>query len=229
MPVILLPETENAYVTLDEIRALPNLGDENRFTDDELADAREWFETLFEDYTGMAFVPRAITARFVGACGAELMLPHWPVRSIVGARVYTSTTAYTAFTADELADILIDGVGSLRRYSLGYWPSDVEIDYVHGQAAPPADVKREALVAIQEKLMEDNSGRPADRTYGVATDGVFVRSILPGEDKPFGIASVDECANRYRAKCRVPALGGSGVTVITGPTPTPPDSYGGGY
>jgi hypothetical protein len=206
MPVILLPAADTGYVTLDEIRALPNLGDSNRFTDDDLVAAREWFETLFEDYTGMAFVPRTATERIDGHC-STLMLKHWPVRSVTAVRSYTTATVYTSFSAGELADLKIDPTGEIKRYSLGYWPADVEIDYTHGQAAPPADVKREALVAIQEKLMEDNSGRPVDRTYGTATDGVFVRSILPGKDKPFGIASVDAVANRYRAKYRLPGIG----------------------
>jgi hypothetical protein len=206
MPIIVLPETDNAYVTIAEIRALPNLGDAVKFTDDELAQAREWFETTFEDYTGMAFVPRTATERLDGHC-STLMLKHWPVRSVTAVRSYTTATVYTSFSAGELADLKIDRTGEIKRYSLGYWPADVEIDYTHGQAAPPADVKREALVAIQEKLMEDNSGRPVDRTYGTATDGVFVRSILPGKDKPFGIASVDACANRYRAKYRLPGIG----------------------
>jgi hypothetical protein len=205
MPVILLPETGNAYVTLDEIRALPNLGDDNRFTDDELAQAREWFETIFEDYTGMAFVPRTANERTGGGC-QSLRLNHWPVRSITAVRSFTTATASTVFTADELADLLIDPTGYVRRYSLGYWPADVEVDYVHGQAAPPADVKREAKVAIQEKLMEDNSGRPAGHVAGVASEGVFIRKLLPGEDAPFGIPSVDEVANRMRAKYRVPAI-----------------------
>lgn len=206
MPVILLPETDNAYVTIDEIRALPNLGDDNRFTDDELAEAREWFETIFEEYTGMAFVPRVATER-LQPCGSSLILKHWPVRSVTAVRSFTTATASTAFTTDELADLLIDPTGEIGRYSRGYWPADVEIDYVHGQAAPPADVKEAALTAIQEKLMERNSGRPVDRTYGVATDGVFVRSILPGKDKPYGIADVDSVANRYRAKYKLPGIG----------------------
>jgi hypothetical protein len=199
MPIIVLPETDNAYVTIAEIRALPNLGDALKFTDDELAQAREWFETTFEDYTGLAFVPRVATERVAGG-SRTIKLGHWPVRSITAVRSYTSAGAFASFTTAELEDLQLGTLGRVKRYSLGYWPADVEIDYTHGQAAPPADVKREALVAIQEKLMEDNSGRPVDRTYGVATDGVFVRSILPGPDKPFGIASVDAVANRYRAR-----------------------------
>ena len=205
MPVIQLPEADNAYVTIDEIRALPNLADTTRFTDDELAQARDWFETTFEDYVGMAFVPRTATERLSGRC-YTLMLRHWPVRSITAVRSYTTASAYTSFTTDELADLLLDPTGEVRRYGLGAWPVDVEVEYVHGQESPPADVRKAALVAIQEKLMEDNSGRPTDRTYGTATDGVFIRSILPGPDKPFGLASVDEVAGRYRAKYKLPAI-----------------------
>lgn len=205
MPVILLPETGNAYVTIDEIRALPNLGDDNRFTDDELAQAREWFETIFEDYTGMAFVPRLATERLDGRC-STLMLKHWPVRSVTAVRSFTTATASTAFTADELADLKVDPAGEIKRYSLGYWPTDVEVDYVHGQEAPPADVRREALTAIQEKLMEDNSGRPTGHVAGVASEGVFIRKMLPGKDAPYGIPSVDEVANRMRAKYKLPGM-----------------------
>lgn len=207
MPVILLPETGDAYVTLAEIRALPNLGDENRFTDDDLADAREWFETTFEEYVGMAFVPRTATERLSGRC-STIMLRRWPVRSVTAVRSFTTATASTVFTAEELADLLVDDSGGIRRYSLGLWPADVELDYIHGQAAPSASIKKEALVAIQEKLLEENSGRPTDRTYGTATDGVFVRSILPDDDKhPFGIASVDALAVRLRKKYHLPGIG----------------------
>lgn len=202
MPIILLPEADNAYVSLQALRALPNLA---TFTDDELAQAREWFETTFEDYTGMAFVPRTATERLTAGC-STLWLKHWPVRSIVAVRSYTSPTVYTAFTADELADLQSDDSGGIKRYSLGYWPADVEVEYIHGQEAPPADVRKAALIAIPERLMSDRSGREADRTYGVATDQGFVRNILAGKDRPFGIAAVDEVSNRYRAKYKLPAI-----------------------
>lgn len=204
MLLVVLPGTD-PYVTLNEIRALPNLGDTAKFTDFELTQAREWFETTFEGYVGMAFVPRTATERLSGG-RSTLMLKRWPVRSVQAVRSFTTATVSTAFTAAELADLLIDPTGEIRRYSSGTWPADVEVDYTHGQLAPPADVKRAALIAIQERLLEDHSGRPTDRTYGTATDGVFIRSILPGADKPFGLAGVDEVANRYRAKYWVPAV-----------------------
>lgn len=193
------------YVTLAQVRTLPNLADAAKFTDAEIESAMDWFETTFEDFTGMAFVPRTATERLTGG-RSTLMLKRWPVRSITAVRSFTTATSSTVFTAAELADLLVDSTGEIKRYSLGYWPTDVEVEYTHGQASPPADVRKAALVAIQEKLMEDNSGRPTDRTYGTATAGVFVRSILPGKDKPFGLASVDEVAVRYRAKYWVPAV-----------------------
>ena len=202
MPIV---SSATTYVTLAHVRTLPNLADSSVYTDADIAEAMDWFETTFEDYVGMAFVPRTATERLSGRC-STLMLKHWPVRSITAVRSYTTASVYTSFTADELADLLIDPTGSVRRYGLGYWPVDVEVEYVHGQESPPPDVRKAALVAIQEKLMEDNSGRPTDRTYGTATDGVFIRSILPGPDKPFGLASVDEVANRYRAKYKLPAI-----------------------
>ena len=202
MPIV---SSATTYVTPAQVRTLPNLADSSRFSDADIAEAMDWFETTFEDYVGMAFVPRTATERLAGRC-STLMLDHWPVRSITAVRSYTTASAYTSFTADELADLLIDPTGSVRRYSLGYWPGDVEVEYVHGQEAAPADVRKAALVAIQNRLTQDNSGREADQTYGVATQEGFIRNILPGKDRPFGSAQCDEVANRCRAKYKLPAI-----------------------
>lgn len=202
MPVILLPETENAYVTIAEIRALPNLGSVTKFTDDDLAQAREWFETKFEAHVGMAFVPRTATERLDGRC-STIMLKHWPVRSISAVRSYTSASAYTSFSADELTDIQRLDTGELRRYSFGYWPADVELDYVHGQEAPPADIRDVALVAIRQKLLADQTGDRGNRQLGVAAEGVFVRNT----SGPFFNDEVNDVANAYRAKYHLPGIG----------------------
>ena len=202
MPIV---SSATTYVTLAQVRTLPNLADSSRFSDAEIAEAMDWFETTFEDYVGMAFVPRTATERLTGRC-STLMLRHWPVRSITAVRSYTTASAYTSFTTDELADLLIDPTGEVRRYGLGAWPVDVEVEYVHGQESPPADVRAVALEVIQEHLMQDNSGRPMGHVAGVASDGVFIRKLLPGKDALFGIPSADEVANRYRAKYKLPAI-----------------------
>jgi hypothetical protein len=193
------------FVALAEIRALPDMNDTGKYPTADLIKARHWFETRFEAHTCMAFVPRAATERLNGRC-STLMLKHWPVREIIAVRSYTSPTVNVAFTVDELADLLVDSSGIVQRYSTGYWPVDVEVDYEHGQAAPPADVKDVALVAIREKLIEDVSGSRGNRQFSVATQDGIVRSSTPDADRPFGIPSVDAVANDYRSRYRVPAV-----------------------
>jgi hypothetical protein len=193
------------YVALAEIRALPGMADTGKYPTADLVKARQWFETRFEEHTGMAFVPRAATDRLSGRC-STLMLPHWPVRSIIAVRSYTSPTVNVAFTVDELADLLVDSGGMVQRYSTGWWPLDVEVDYEHGQQAPPADVKDAGLVAIREKLLEDVSGARGNRQFSVATQDGIVRSSTPGDDRPFGLPVVDSVANDYRSRYRVPAI-----------------------
>ncbi len=125
------------------------------------------------------------------------------MRSVAAVRSFTTATASTPFTEDELADLLLDDAGGIKRYGLGYWPADVEFDYVHGQPAPPADVKDVALVAIRQKVLEDHTGDRGNRQLGVATEGVFVRNT----QGPFFNDQVNDVANAYRARFRVPGMG----------------------
>jgi len=194
------------YVTFAELRGLANLGDTS-FTDEELAEAREWFETTFEDFVGMAFVPREATERLETSCRSTIMLRHWPVRSVIAVRSYSTATAYTSFTAAELEDLQVLGTGEIKRYALGPWPADVELDVVHGQAAPEADIRDAALTAIAQKLLDDRSGARANRQFSEATDQGVVRFSMPGDERPFGIPVVDEVANRYRSKYKLPGIG----------------------
>lgn len=222
MPIVDLPEVGGHYVTLAEIRALPNLGDETKFPADDLAGAREAFETTFEEYCGMAFVPRTSTYRRQELGRASLLphyrplaLPHYPVTAITAVRVYTTASEFEEITSDQLALILPSPTGVLVYAAGGFWPAAaagfwpwpvwmaIEVDYVHGQAAPPADVKRAAKVAIQQQLLEDYSGTPTNRTYGTVKEGTFVRALLAdGEKHPFGLAEVDAVAVRYRDRYR---------------------------
>ena len=194
-----------AYVSIEEVRTLKDMADEGKYPDVDIDAAIAWFETRFENHVGMAFVPRTATERLSGRC-STLMLRHWPVRSITAVRSYTTPTVNVAFTVDELADLLFDPTGTVQRYSYGYWPHDVEVDYVHGQAEPPADVRDAALVAVREKLLEDISGARGNRQFAVATQDGIVRSSTPGDDRPFGIPSVDVVAQAYRSRYRVPAM-----------------------
>lgn len=195
------------YVTVDEVRALPGMADDGKYPDTDVEAAIAWFETKFEGYVGVAFVRREATERLAGGC-TSIWLNHWPVRSVTAVRSFTSPTANTAFTVDEVADLLIDDTGAVRRYAAGYWPADVELDYTHWlTATAPADVKDAALVAVSEKLTEDaNRGARANRQFAVATQEGIVRSSMPGDGRPFGIPVVDQVANDYRNRYRAPAM-----------------------
>ena len=198
-----------AYVTLAEVRALVFLADVAKFPDAALTSAVAWFEEKFEGYVGVAFAPRAVTERLDGSGCSTLILGHYPIQSVTAVRVYSSATASTAFTGPELADLVIRDSGVINRYSGSAFPAgtdNIAVDYVHGFAATPADVKDACLVAVREKLLEDATGARENRQFAVATEAGVVRTSLPGPDRPFGLPSVDQVANSYRERYRVPAI-----------------------
>jgi hypothetical protein len=185
------------FVTLNAIRTSPNMPDISKFTTEKLIEARQWFETLAENYCGQAFVPRYKRIRYAGS-GHPTLLADMNVRTIRSVRDYTSGTVYTAYTSDELADIDVDPVGSLTRLS-NVWrfgTRNIEIVYEHGMDACPADMADAALDAIRRHLLENQTGRTV---LSVADDlGGVTRYSTPGENRPTGYAEVDRVLNSYR-------------------------------
>lgn len=200
-----MPTVDDAtgYVTIAQVRALPGMSNPALYDDAEIEEARQWFETTFEDYVGVAYVPRAATATVDGPPpGFGLVLPHMFVRSITSLSVYHGTTL-TPFTTAELADLDIAPTGFVYRRSLGSWVCgrrNYVVEYDHGRDSPPAHVVRAALTGIQERLRDNHRGTPADRQFSVQTEAGIVRNALPGPDRPFGIPEVDAVAERERAK-----------------------------
>lgn len=194
-----------SYVTLAELRALPNLDDPTKFSNADLAAAIGWFETLFEDYTGVAWVPRqAVDERHYVGSSDLIILDHPFPRAVTAVRSYSDATTSTAYTGAELADLRLDDSGILRRVSLGSFTSGyglVSVDYSHGYASPPADVIEAAKTAIRAHLLDDYQ---ANRQYAVSTEAGIIRTSQPGPDRPFGIPEVDVVANRRNHS--VPAI-----------------------
>lgn len=186
------------YVTVAELRALPNLADTARFSDAELTAATTWFETTFEGYTGVAWQPRAVTdERHYTRRTGLLILRHLRPRTITAVRSYTAAATSTAYTAGELADLAFDEGGVVRRLgAASSFTSDygmIAVDYTHGYDAPPADVVEAAKTAIRAHLIDDYQ---ANRQYAVLTEAGIVRTSTPGEGRPFGLPEVDAVANR---------------------------------
>lgn len=185
------------YVTVPEIRALTNMTDPGKFTDSAIAGAIDWFETTFEDYTGVSWVERTATdERHYLTSAGLILLDHALPRTVSAVRTYSTAAASTAFTADELADLRVDRTGALSRVSLGRFSSSygmVAVDYTHGHPSPPPDVVRAAKIAIQGELLKDKNGR---LPYSINDGGVLQTFTRPGPNRPFGNEDVDEVANR---------------------------------
>lgn len=220
-----------SYVSVAQLRALPNLADVNKFTDAELTAATLWFEAVFEDYTGVAWIPRTVIGERHHGTGDILFLDHLFPRSISAIRVYTDAATTVAYTAAEMADVRLEPSGIIRRRSgatFGYgavgadytysydglgWFSSVDglvaVDYTHGFDEPPADVVEAAKVAIRDHLIVDYQ---ANRQYAVSTEAGIVRTSTPDiasfsvrsgshAGRPFGIPEVDVVANRRNHRC----------------------------
>lgn len=192
------------YLTEADLRDRANMADAAKFTDAKFLAARNWFEGTFELATGVAWVPRYRRVRLSGDGSRTLLLPDLYPRRLLSVRAYTSATAYTSYTVDEIADIHAAEYGSLERLYLGTWArgaSNVVVTYEHGMDSPPSDVVEAAAVAIRDRLVSNVSG---NRTYAVQTQDGIIRNSVPGANRPFGIPEVDAvCSARDH---RVPAI-----------------------
>lgn len=191
------------YVTLTELRALPNLADTAKFTNAELAAACDWFETTFEDYTGVAWVPRTVVDERHHGTGGLLILDHLKPRAVTAVRTYSDATTTVAYTAAELADLRLEPSGIIRRNTLGTFTAAyglIAVDYTHGHDSPPADVVEAAKTAIRAHLIDDYQ---ANRQYAVSTQDGIIRTSTPdaAAGRPFGLPEVDTVANRRNHRC----------------------------
>lgn len=195
-----------AYLSLAQVRALPNLSDTAKFTDAALTAAVSWFEAVFEDYTGLAFETRTVNdeRHYVMSAGF-IELDHLYPRAVSAVRSYSSASVSVPYTAAELADLEVAPSGVLRRVGGSSFSSSygiVAVDYTHGKTAtPPADVVEAAKTAVRAHLIDDYQ---ANRQFAVSTEAGIIRTSQPGPDTPFGLQQVDEVANRRREK--VPGL-----------------------
>lgn len=170
MPVI--PESPaDAYFTIAEGRATDATF--AGMSDGEVADARNEIEDEIENSLcrGYAFVPRTAQVTLSGTGYTTLFLPHLYIRSVTAVRTWTYDPAdYVDLTEDELADIAVPSdTGVIRRSTLGYWPAgydNVTVTYTYGMDAPPARVKRAALILFRYRV--------ANATWRIASDTLAV-------------------------------------------------------
>lgn len=159
--------------------------------------ARRVVEDEAELILGFAGVPRFRPALADGAGTSCVELPDVEVRSIRDIRVTASDGTATAFTADELADLVIDGRYLYRRYgTFAAGRRNVAIGYEHGLDAPPDDLVEAALVRFRDVALRAKSP-VSDRAVSHRTaDGDLIKLAASGR-RSTGIPAVDAVYARH--------------------------------
>jgi hypothetical protein len=204
MPVIPV----DGYFTIAEGRAAD--ASFAALTDAEVVAGRREVEDEIENSLcpGYAFVPRTNEVTISGTGSTTLCLPHLYVRSVTAVRTWTSDPeVYVDYTTGELDDITASETGVIRRSTLGYWPAgfeNVRVTYTYGMDAPPANVKRAALLLFRYRVANATWRIPSD-TLSVDAEGNPTAEGLTAAqtsgrelvDSPSGIPLVDDLLRPY--------------------------------
>lgn len=201
------------FFGLAEARASePSFADVAKFPPADMIVFRQEVEEECERITRRAFAPRYRRLVLDGSGGRDLALPdggdeivagmllrgvRLPIRSAtVAPRV---GQAAVALTAGELGALTVTRDGLLRRTDYTIWTEgigNVVVEYEYGNDAPPADLKRAALLRLRSRSNMHRSGVP-DRalSFQVAEGGTY-RLSTPGATRT-GIPEVDAVYDRY--------------------------------
>lgn len=185
--------------TIAEARAFDEatLADAEKYPLDDILAARDVIWEAFEDICGARFGTAATRDILDGNGLSTLWLPTQQAQSVTAAAT-RSTSTWTALTSDELADLFVSPNGRLVRETLGSWPTgsrNIRVDYQHGHARVPREIRRAALVVLRDQLPGTNlTNRALSQTNEFGT----FRIAAPGERGAwFGIPLVDEALRRY--------------------------------
>lgn len=182
---------------------------EAREQDDKLTDAvrypaarmvavRRDVEAEFEAVTTQAWVPRFAEHTTQGTRTTVLAVPHVALRSVRSVAAVDTDGTETAFTAAELAEVVVEPWGALRRPS--GWPAyRYRVRYTHGHDAPPPDLKAAAITRLRHRLNMSRSGIP-DRATSMSTEQGQTFSLATPGLRGFvtGIPDVDVVLERHR-------------------------------
>ena len=184
------------------------LGSSTTYPDATLIQMRDQITDAFADILGRSVGGHYGREILDGDGTTELELASSRLTSVLSlkARTFGSQT-YTAFTAGELADVLVERSGRLTRESLGVFEAgrqNIAVEYEHGLSPIPYELKQAALRVARHFLVK--SDLPDRATSQTNEHGVM--SFLSVAGKPgqwFGIPDVDAALSRYRRK--LPGIG----------------------
>lgn len=176
-----------------------------------IEEARARITDQFEEICGVSFIPRYRREVFNGNGAGALIIHRHKVTDIrsVEYREFGGT-AWTALTADEIADVFPEGWGYVFRESMGtfaYGRRNIRIGYEHGFNPAPFEVKDAALRAARYQLVKSNIN---SRAISITTEQGSEQLWTPGLSgrgkaiNPDPI--VDEVLQRYRDGYRTPVV-----------------------
>jgi hypothetical protein len=185
----------------------PALADTARFTTARIEAVRAQITEEFETICGVSFVPRYRLDVLSGTGFVNMALPRMKVTAIRSVEYRTSGAAtWTAYTADDLADLYIEDYGWVLRETRGTFTTgrrNIRIGYEYGYEQVPYAIKQAALTLCRYKLVEQNA---TDRTLSMTTEFGTTQLSTPNPERNrwYGILSVDTTLALYPN--RVPAV-----------------------
>lgn len=175
------------YLDLPDIRALDGLDNTTRHTTVELRDAREWFETLAEQWCGVAFVPRYGRTDRYRRVGDPVWLRPKP-RAVQAVTVDGVTVTASGWEWSDDGYVHPDGTVGAGR---------IVIHHEHGYDRPDQELVEAAKIAVRDKLLTDQTGQPS-RQVLLSNELGTVRLAQPGAKAATGIPEVDRVLNDRR-------------------------------
>jgi hypothetical protein len=129
------------------------------------------------------------------------------VRALGGAWYRArGSSDWTAYSDDDIADVLVSETGELVRDSRGVWPSGprtLRVAYLSGLVPIPGDLRTAALRVLRHRLVSSNLDDRATSQhseFGAFTLATAGRRNAAGEVQHYGIPAVDVVLNRYRRR-----------------------------
>lgn len=197
------------YASVRQIRESDDvLDDPRKYTSAQIVTARRAVEREFEDYCGVAFVPRYRRARLDGTGKDELVLPDTELRSVRSVREYDEDNNFETYTQTELAAIPANSAGVAVRTDGEIFErgrSNIVIEYEHGYDRPPADLLEGFFLRVRDVLNRQNRGVP-DRATTFTSDvgGTYALLVAGRGGSITGIPDVDVVLKRYDR--RIPGI-----------------------
>jgi hypothetical protein len=193
--------------TLAEARAYDGgaLANSATYPDADILAARDRIADAFAEICGVTFGARYAREVLDGDGSESVRVSSHRALAVRSIRIRSGAT-WTAFSTEELADVIVYPRGLLYRETLGTFPAgrrNVEVEYEHGVQPVPAEVRLAALRLLRDQLVKSPLD---DRATSQAGEfGTFALATAGRNGSYFGLPLVDEVLKRYRSE-RLPVV-----------------------